>query len=281
MHILESFLQGKENNPLTCEDGIFISDKLVAVIDGATSDGALSWEGHRSGYYAKEVLVKCMGEMGAKEFSSAQEVLTRLDAELCESILSFGRESLSIADYPKASIILYNDTTREIISYGDCRCSINGVVYSETKRIDRLNEELRAFVLEYELLQGRSLEELSEKDPGRAAILDNLRKQCAFENVPGSFGYAVLNGRGIERSLIKTYKVYPGDEVILASDGYPRLGKDLAESEAYLQGVLQEDSLCFRKFSSTKGVKSGNVSFDDRAFCRFIVGEAKCGRLHS
>ena len=37
MKIIESFIQGKQNNPFLCEDALFISSKGVAVIDGATS----------------------------------------------------------------------------------------------------------------------------------------------------------------------------------------------------------------------------------------------------
>lgn len=270
MQILDRFLKGKEDNPLTCEDGIFISDKLVVVIDGATSDGGGLWEGHRSGYFAKEVLLKCLEKMSPKEIFSAEAVLEQLDMALGDAVAS-ERGRLSMSEYPKASIIFYNDVTREIVSYGDCQCSINGIVYLTEKRIDRLNAELRAFVLEYELLQGKSIDELMENDLGRAAIGKNLRMQSAFENVTGAFGYAVLNGRGIEPSLIRRYAVSPGDEVILASDGYPKLGADLVESEANLQRVLETDMLCFQNLLSTKGVKPGNVSFDDRAFCRFVV----------
>ncbi len=111
----------------------------------------------------------------------------------------------------------------------------------------------------------------AEEDIGRAAIARNLAMQCSFENRPGAFGYPVLKGRGIEASLIRSYKIMHGDEVILASDGYPRLGTSLAESEGTLQQILREDSMCFRSYRSIKGVRAGNVSFDDRAFCKFIV----------
>lgn len=134
-----------------------------------------------------------------------------------------------------------------------------------------LNASLRAYYLEYHLQKGMTLEELQENDLGRAAIQPNLLMQFAFENQPGEFGYPVLNGMGIEPSMICTYKVQEGDEIILASDGYPKLGKDLAESEANLQQLMEEDPMCFRKYLCTKGLKEGNSSFDDRAFCRIQV----------
>lgn len=291
MHILEKFILGKENNPLTCEDGIFFGEKLIAVIDGVTTDGGRLWDGHKSGYFAKEVLLDCLQDLAKKQMEEvclqelakeqmagncpqeqeAARFIEKLDGALYSAVALNGDKDLLPEEYPRASIILYNDVTKEIISYGDCQCSINGVVHRECKKIDELNAALRAYHLEYHLQQGRLPEELAEKDPGRTAILENLRMQCTFENKAGEFGYAVLNGRGVEPSLIRVYKVCPGDEVILASDGYPELGRSLEESEAVLEQILREDPLCFRRYRSTKGVKAGNISFDDRTFCRFIV----------
>lgn len=278
MRILESFILGKENNPLTCEDGIFISEKLVAVIDGVTAKGSRMWNGHKSGYFAKEVLLQSLQEFVDREDNclSADEqwsivLLEKLDKALYDAVLSQAGDDLSKEEYPRASIILYNDIAKEVISYGDCQCSIGGTTHSHGKEVDQLNADLRAYHLEYQLLGGTTMEELVENDLGRAAIKDNLRMQLEFENKKSKFGYPVLNGCGIEKSLIKSYAVREGENVILASDGYPALGKSLEESEEILQQILREDPMCFRIYPSTKGVMSGNVSFDDRAFCKFIV----------
>ena len=278
MRILESFILGKENNPLTCEDGVFISEKLVAVIDGVTAKGSRMWNGHKSGYFAKEVLLQTLQELvdGDDNCLLADEqrsvlLLEKLDMALYDAVLSQGGDDMPTEEYPRASIILYNDITKEVISYGDCQCSMGGRIHSHGKEVDRLNSDLRAYHLEYQLLCGATIEELAQNDPGRAAIKENLRIQLGFENRKGEFGYPVLNGCGIEKTLIKRYKVREGDVVILASDGYPRLGKSLEESERALQQILREDPMCFRVYRSTKGVMPGNVSFDDRAFCEFIV----------
>ena len=278
MRVIESFICGKENNPVTCEDGIFISDNLVVVIDGVTAKGNRLWDGHKSGCFAKDLLLdylrrsieKCDEDFAFAELG-AVTLLAKLDAVLHDEVAARCGNDLPAEEYPRASIIIYNDATKEVISYGDCQCRINDEVHSHVKKIDVLNSDLRAYYLEYHLLQGMTLAELAENDLGRAAIQENLLMQFAFENKCGEFGYPVLNGMGIEPSLIKIYKVLPGDEVILASDGYPILGSSLEESEEMLQQVLQEDPMCFRKYRSTKGIKAGNVSFDDRVFCRIIV----------
>lgn len=92
---------------------------------------------------------------------------------------------------------------------------------------------------------------------------------CYAKNIP--FGYPVLIGQGIEPSMIKIYPVKSGDEILLASDGYTVLRGTLEESAKKLQRILKEDPLCFRAYRSTKGKKSCNVSFDDRAYCRILM----------
>lgn len=269
MQIVESFLCGKENNPATCEDGIYIGEQLVAVIDGVTAKGHRLWNGHKSGYYAKEVLLNYLKQDGIVQ-QKPEEFMKNLDGALRESIESQGAD-LKTEEYPRASIIIYNDIYKEIWNYGDCQCSINGTVYTHAKEIDEINAKRRAHVLEEALKNGMSCEELSKMDLGRIAILENLRTQFDYENKKGGYGYPILNGMGIEPSMLCVYQVKAGDEVILASDGYPKLEKRLKESEEALSHILQKDPMCFRLYPSTKGVKEGNISFDDRAFCRIVV----------
>ena len=59
-------------------------------------------------------------------------------------------------------------------------------------------------------------------------------------------------------------------EMVLASDGYPKLFGTLEESEHYLQKVLAEDPLCISLNKQTKGLMVGNNSYDDRTFVRFV-----------
>lgn len=54
MKILEQFIQGKENNPTVCEDGIFVGKAMVAVIDGVTAKGSRLCKGKTNGRYAME-----------------------------------------------------------------------------------------------------------------------------------------------------------------------------------------------------------------------------------
>lgn len=268
MKIIEQFLCGKKNIPDICEDGLVIGKHLIAVIDGVTSKGICLWDGNTSGCYAKYILTDYLQQ--DIERQSAVELLSNLDRILRENVQSRA-ENLSYAEYPRASIILYNDFYKEIWSYGDCQCRINEEIVTHPKKIDQLNADMRAFYLEYQILQGVDVTTIGLNDLGRKSIEKNLLMQFAFENKPGYFGYPVLNGMGIEESMIKHYPVSEGDIIVLASDGYPVLKGNLNECEKALDYIKQNDPLCFRLYRSTKGIKRGNISFDDRAFCKFVV----------
>ena len=268
MKILEQFICGKENDPKTCEDGLVIEDHLIAVIDGVTAKGKHLWQGKKSGCYAKDILTEYLQNDVSKQ--NAAELFQNLDLVLQDAIRKEGCK-LSGEDYPRAAVIVYNDIYKEIWAYGDCQCRINAEVHTHAKKIDELNADLRAFYLEYYIEQGYTIEELQKEDFGRKAIQKNLQMQFAFENKLGDFGYPVLNGEGIESSMIRRYSVKEADTVILATDGYPVLKENLEDSEKELRRILTEDPMCFRQYRSTKGVQPGNASFDDRTFCRFVV----------
>lgn len=80
-------LRGKHSDQLQCEDGIFIGNRIVAVIDGVTSHGTLFWHGGSSGRFAEEVLLLFeylrLHEDELAEMS-AEECLNRLNCVLAE-----------------------------------------------------------------------------------------------------------------------------------------------------------------------------------------------------
>ncbi len=258
MNIIEQYICGKKGNDALCEDGIVVRENLIVIIDGVTAKGVPD-----SGIVARKTLCDF--------FSEVSEQMT-----VCELLELANKQlrpysNVPMENIPRASVIIYNDIYKEIWSYGDCRCSINGICHLHEKEIDLINSALRAFYLEHALLEGHTLEELSCNDIGRKAIMQNLKMQTLFENKKCPFGYPVLNGGDINLEMTNIYKIQDGDEVILASDGYPKLLPTLYESEQYLKHTINADPLCFRENRSTKGLTNDVISFDDRCYCRFVV----------
>lgn len=268
MQIIETKIESKTFKSELCEDGLFISDDFIAIIDGVTAKGKHLWQGKTSGRYAKDIILNELTKM-PKDIQ-AYELFGNLSKRLK---VCYNKEMDKEVQEEKlrASIIIYTAAHEEVWSYGDCQCIIDGVYYTHKKSIDSMNENIRCFILQNALLNGKTYEQLSKEDIGREAIQEFMKMQFSFENKEMVFGYPILNGDEIKESLIKRYKATKGKEIVLASDGYPMLYNTLDESESYLRKQLKTDPLCCREFFSTKGVLQGNQSFDDRSYCRVVI----------
>lgn len=269
MKIIEKFILGKNNDATKCEDGFFISDKLAVVVDGVTSKTDKLFDGKKGGAFAKDVVLEVISQPGIENLSCT-ELFELLTISLKSATLRCF-STLETHEYPKCAIIIYNAVFDEIWSVGDCQCIINGVLHTHEKYVDTLNSNMRAYILEAELMKGASISSLLGNDVGREYILTAIKEQSVFENKEHPFGFSILNGAHIPESMIVKYKVKKGDTVVLASDGYPELCNSLEESERHLADILAEDPLCFRRYKCTKGYVQGNISFDDRCYCKFLV----------
>ena len=58
MQIIEQQVMSKDGNMDHCEDGLFISDNFVVVIDGVTAKGKKLWNGKKSGRYARDLILE-------------------------------------------------------------------------------------------------------------------------------------------------------------------------------------------------------------------------------
>ena len=266
MRTIEYCNEGKKG-PVLCEDALFVSGYLAVVIDGVTTKGGRLFDGKKSGRMARDVLIGALEENEKLYQLPAAEFLKFLNDALADSVARY-KDTMLKKDYPRAGIIVYNAACSEIWSYGDCQGMIDGRFLDYSKYIDEVNSAVRAMYIEAALINGASLSDISKDDVGRTAILKNLELQFEFENIPGPFGYPVLNGLNFNEEMIRIEKVPDGSEVVLASDGYPVLKATLRESENELRRLLETDPLCFREYRSTKGLEFGNSSFDDRTYWR-------------
>lgn len=269
--IKEKTLVSKRADGTECEDGLFISDDFICVVDGVTSKGKWKFDGHTSGYYAKELILKGMETMPAD--ISGEDAVLLLNKCLTDG---YSEEYKQIAlqnsnERIQANVILYSVKQKQIWSYGDCQCIINGEFYAHEKVFDVILSRARALYIEIERLCGKTEEELLIHDTGRDFILPILKNQSVLENAKSEYCIVNLNGFDIDPGKIIKYDLQDGDEIVLASDGYPQLKTSLKESEDILAQVLKNDPLCCKEYLSTKGLKEGNASFDDRTYISFTV----------
>lgn len=269
--IIEQSCISKYQDETRCEDGLYIGPHYLAVVDGVTSKGAMTWPGDRTGgRFARDILIDAMDRLPAD--ARAAEAITYLNnclAQACQSrraVLESQRENR-----PQAAIIIYSFSQNEIWSFGDCQCIIDGRFYGHNKEIDEILAEVRCFYNQSELLSGKTREELMEHDVGRSFILPLMSRQLAFAGGDGPYAYDILDGFDIRAERTVVHKLSGNCEIVLASDGYPKLMNTLAESEEFLARVLAEDPLCISLVHGTKGLVKGNRSFDDRTYIRFTV----------
>ena len=273
MRIEESFLMGKTGNEEMCEDAIVVNDRFVAILDGATSqisafDGEQS-PGKRAVIRAARVLEDADGNL------DAGELFRRLNLAIAdiyheENIYEQARTS---PEYRCSMVaIIYSRARSELSMIGDCQALVDGTPFTARKNADTLLAEVRAMFLESEILKGKSIDELRARDTGREFIHELLLRQKQFQNrkCDHPYAYYVVDGflnhfdEAIQRQAVPA----SCRQLVLASDGYPVLKETLAGSEDALSQIILEDPLCFRKYTATKGVYKGFVSFDDRSYLR-------------
>ncbi len=264
MEIIEKFTCGKKTDCTKNEDAFLITQDFIVVVDGVTAKNARLFGGVTGGKKAAEKVLEAVKffdeNITAKE---AVEKITNAVSELYDENEYKGDAA--------AGAVIFSKAKKEIWSVGDCQCLINGRLFSHEKEIDKINSDVRALVLALAKKRGKTSEELLGNDVGRAFILPILENQHVFANNTGRFSYGVFNGTPVPEEHIVIHKVHTGDEVVLASDGYPYLKNTLGESEELLKEELKNNPLCDGGYRSTKGVAQDSVSFDDRTYIRFRV----------
>jgi len=272
MKIIESFIMSKGIS--ACEDALFTGDGFVCVIDGITSRSTINTKGLTRGRLACDLIIDELNDMpydvDPVSFFKA----------LNEAIYQYYR-NMNVVDAVKkspvkragASVIAYSRHHNQVWSVGDCMCIVDNQVYNNGKYIDELLAELRAYVNITEIASGVDILELQQNDPGRAFIIPLIEKQMLFQNnmeFNSPYNYSVIDGFFCNYEDIKIID-NESSEVVLASDGYPKLFNDLCTSEAYLMQVLRTDPLLIYENKSTKGKTPNQNSYDDRTYVRFTI----------
>lgn len=301
MRVIERFCQGKRADQSLNEDGLIVTDAYAAVVDGVTSKSMRRLWRPSGGVVAKDLLLDAIAAL--PQDASMREAQSMLDSRLHERYERFECADCAHDDFDpcrvfaaepwerlQANAVIYSDHRREAWLFGDCQIMVNGVQTPTVKRVDVLLGDLRSFAAQALALGGDTADTrdtadigdtadspaassapAASSDPTRALIVPFLRLQTRFANQRGEYGYFVFDGFTDPDYPIRTIAVNPGDEVVLASDGYPRLRPTLAASERELARLREADPQLIHEYRSTKGFSPDLASFDDRTYLRFIA----------
>jgi hypothetical protein len=269
MDVLEQSVVPKSGDASACEDGIVVTARFIAVIDGATDKTGRRFGDMTGGRYVMSRLRDLLPEVpsDADAWSAVRRLSEALDTDL--------GAGLAPEDRPGAAITVYSRARHEIWQVGDVGYWFHGLSpVPDRKEVDRVTVAMRGAVLRAELLRGTPADELAAADPGRQAIMPLLTRQTLFANnsAAGDLAYGVIDGRPVPRELVRVRSVPDGArEIVLASDGYPQILPSLAESESCLKEMMAADPLCIGPLAGTKAVAPGHLGYDDRAYVRFTV----------
>jgi len=274
MLIIEQYVEGKTGNAGQCEDEIAVNEHFIAAIDGVTNKSTFSFQSKSPGRIAVELIREAILNMNPKiDAAGALKEINRhirdwyKSHNLLESMQEKNEERCG------ASYVLFSAFRKELWFVGDCQALVNGKAIQPQKQADKIFSDLRALIIHAELAQGKTEEELLQRDTSRERILDLLRFQTKLQNTShkSEFAYYIVDGFDWDPALglLVVPVDKPQGEIALASDGYTRLFPSLKETEAFLAEQLLEDPLCYKQLRSTKGRYNNNVSFDDRCYIRF------------
>lgn len=268
MTIIEQKTEGKAGSHRN-EDGITVNENFIAVVDGSTSKTKLQVNpGMSNGRFCMLTVcdfIQSMSEDISLE-AFCEGITRRIRSVYEEKAIDIAALRDKPAERMTASAVIFSRCKRQIWLVGDCQCLIDGILSDNPKPGEKEIASKRATVIREALASGTSIGEIRKNDIGRKAILPELKEACSRQNIL----YPVIDGFPIP---IQKVKVLQADErvheIVLASDGYPKLLPTLEESEAELHRLLIDDPLCVNENIATKGLNEGQSSFDDRSYIRF------------
>ncbi|MBO7571235.1 MAG: hypothetical protein J6T48_03685 [Bacteroidales bacterium] len=266
IEIIEKYSISKYNRNNLNEDGFFINNSFVAVVDGATSKTGIVTNGKTGGQILRDNILNVISNFPF-DICCIDAVKKIQNQLICDAPVELiGRAA--------ASAIIYSVERHEIWAVGDCQMLVGETEYTFKKKIDELLAELRSFAIRAFIKKGKSIYELQERDLARELIQPFLLLQSEFENEEDYYGYCVFNNfTTIDRFPYSKVNIITIEQgmIVLASDGYPKLKKSFNESEKFLKEVIERDPLCYIENSGTKGIYINNNSYDDRTYVRFRI----------
>jgi len=249
-------------------DRLLSGPSFIGVVDGSTLK---PWESPQraGGGEIASVVAQTLESLPAS--TSAREAVNCLTAAV-HSLWADTTEPVN--QRPCATFAVLAVARRELWRVGDAWLLVDGQSVAPERSIEQAVALERADLLRERLGGGARLDDLLRGDPGRATILPRLSELSLLRNAADSYTFGAVDGSTIPDAYVEVIAL-PANahEVVIASDGYPRVAATLAETEAALRDRVTRDPLMIEEPPTTKGVMPGADSFDDRSFIRVRLPE--------
>lgn len=264
---VELFLAAKSGDELENEDVIRDTADWLVVCDGATDKSGYEMDGSTGGRITAHLTAEAV--VRNPSGTGADEIIERINKSYDET---FGRDLEELGlDRPSCTFVAIDKKAATVLRVGDVSWSDGSAVYDGASEIDFVHSRMRSVYLEMLLAESVPYTDLLANDPARELIMPSLRKQAVFRNntLSEKLSFGVIDGTPVPRQFIETWSLDDSvTDVIVATDGYPALQPTLELSEKYLRSDLERDPLRIGTHATTKGVRPGHQSFDDRAYAR-------------
>lgn len=258
IELIEQFSLSKFGTEQPSEDRLVFADHIVAVVDGASSHPR-----HPASAFQKllDDAAGCIARIGPA--TSLVEVTATLSRLFHDHGISPAEGGLFFS--------IYNGHKSEIWSLGDCQAIVDGKLMMAPVPSEALVTAARkSFLVAAHTMAVDTAMETAVATAERMlmTVLLQLQKRLANQD-QHQVGYGVINGCPVPSRFFRVKAVGRSSEIVLATDGYPRLEGSLAASEAHLQRLLTIDRHCIQENAGPKGCGDDQISYDDRAYIRF------------
>lgn len=261
--IKETFTCGKSISGYT-EDRIVHSNNHFGILDGSPGPSAQNTD------LISQILdhaVNFLHELEARvTLDELVDALTKLVAE--------HKAAAGVKDYRRTGgfgFCLYSRHFNELWRVADCQFYNGGVWNSNFWTTEKTCADARSMIIHSMLADGMSVDDIMTHQDYDHLISGLLSHEVNFLNRaddPKSFGAII--GLAVPTNYIERFEVAPGN-LVITSDGYPKVCESLAETEAFLAEMLRDDPMCISQNTQCKGLGPNRVSFDDRSYIRAFL----------
>ena len=276
MEVVEQFILGKKQDQNSCEDGIFVNDNFISIIDGATSHSGFEFNGKKTGKLICDIILEALACLAYN--ATIGEALLFINTY----IINWYKENGLYENFysepllqPSASVLIYSNYHRQLWLVGDSTALYGSETLENSVPIDEMYIKIRLLLIDYLLSTGETVESLLEKDIARNVVSHITKRQPLIKNkvFNSKYDYAVIDGFNTPPAHLIKYVNVPLDinEICLSSDGYFKIFNTLNETEKFLQHMKDVDPLRYKEFPFTKGFYKNQNGYDDRSYIRFKI----------